>query len=520
MKRAVCLIVVAVVGCERHRPATPPPPAPVAEAPINGRTVFLTHCATCHGEKGDGNGPAAEFLFPRPRNFTGGVYKIRSTRGLPSDEDIFRTITVGIPGSAMPSFEFIKTEERRALVGYLKDLAAYYDEDDEETFDRFKEAGERRPIKIPKPPERTEALVQLGRQTYKRLLCASCHGENGKGDGPSAPSLRDRWDYPTRPADLRTGVFKGGDSVSDIYLRFETGMPGTPMPSFSGSASERELWALAYYVKSVAHEKTKPLTQLSKSKIRGIRASGSIPMNPIAKVWANAPSTEIPLMALWQRSKVPRRMTIRVLYSDAHVGLLLEWPDDTVDGAAVGQKEFTDAAAAMFSLTNPPGFITMGSKDKPVNMWQWRFRRQLDMAQFRDIELTFPRLVVDGYPNGGPRNQGPHAAPAHDPTFLSGWGAGNALSNPTPSSAVQDLNAEGFGTLASQPAAHQDVEGRGVWSGGRWKLVLRRPLKGSGQDAKFSPGKTIHVAFAFWNGSAGDRDGIKSITFWQLLTLE
>ena len=63
-----------------------------------GKAVYELKCLLCHGEKGDGKGPAAELVLPKPRDFTSGLYKIRTTvNRTPTDQDIFRMVTEGIP---------------------------------------------------------------------------------------------------------------------------------------------------------------------------------------------------------------------------------------------------------------------------------------------------------------------------------------------------------------------------------------------------------------------------------------
>jgi DMSO reductase family type II enzyme heme b subunit len=105
--------------------------------------------------------------------------------------------------------------------------------------------------------------------------------------------------------------------------------------------------------------------------------------------------------------------------------------------------------------------------------------------------------------------------------FVTGWGAGNIVSDPLRGSAAEDLAAQGFGTLRARPLDDQAVVGRGVYRTGSYRVVMRRSLGASGGHAvSFVPGATVPVAFAVWNGSAGDRDGKKSITIWQELRLE
>src|SRR6516225_1626314 len=119
-----------------------------------GKTVYLQHCAACHGVNGDGSGPASVWLFPRPRNFSAGLFKIKTTPGtaLPTDEDLFGTVTRGMPGSSMPSFTYLSEGERRDAVQYIKYLAAYTDAAGKR-INRFEEAGNKGllagPIQVP-----------------------------------------------------------------------------------------------------------------------------------------------------------------------------------------------------------------------------------------------------------------------------------------------------------------------------------------------------------------------------------
>ena len=81
--------------------------------------------------------------------------------------------------------------------------------------------------------------------------------------------------------------------------------------------------------------------------------------------------------------------------------------------------------------------------------------------------------------------------------------------------------AQGFGTLRARPRSDQAVDARGVYGTGSYRVVFRRALAGRGEQAvTLAPGQTVPVGFAVWNGSAGDRDGKKSVTIWQDLVLE
>ena len=107
-----------------------------------------------------------------------------------------------------------------------------------------------------------------------------------------------------------------------------------------------------------------------------------------------------------------------------------------------------------------------------------------------------------------------------DPTFVTGWGAGNIVSDPQRKSPAEDLAARGFGTLKARPRIDQRVDSRGVYGSASYRVMFRRSLNPNGQGAvALRPGTTVPVAFAVWNGSAGDRNGKKSVTIWQELKI-
>jgi cytochrome c oxidase cbb3-type subunit I/II len=208
-----------------------------------GRDAYGDHCAGCHGVRGDGNGPAATFLSPRPRDFTAAVFKFRSTPSgaLPTDGDLFRTLTRGVRWTAMPPWHDLPERERLALVAYVKSLSPRWTEEPAE------------PVLVPgAPPRATPALLARGTTLYTSAKCWECHGESGRGDGPSAAQLKDDHDLPNRPTDFVRGRLKGGASVADVFRAITTGLDGTPMPSFADALPAEDRWALAYHVLSLS----------------------------------------------------------------------------------------------------------------------------------------------------------------------------------------------------------------------------------------------------------------------------
>ncbi len=211
-----------------------------------GRAVFVRECAACHGDKGDAKTVAAEFLTPRPRDFTKRNFRLRTTESgaMPTSADVLRTVEKGIPGTAMPSFEFLSATERRQAAAFAFKMAGLLGSPEPAT---ISDPGA--------PPASTPESIARGKQVFATLQCAACHGTEGKGDGPSSAKLKNAEGYAIVPRDFTAGVFRGGSEPRDIYYRFSTGMDGTPMPSFAEvieSASDR--WALVDYVRSLTRQ--------------------------------------------------------------------------------------------------------------------------------------------------------------------------------------------------------------------------------------------------------------------------
>jgi mono/diheme cytochrome c family protein len=244
---AALAAIVRSAGTQQQQP-----PAAAVGGPARGREVYESHCVECHGPSGKGDGPAASMLMPRPRDFTGGDYKIRSTEtgSLPTDEDIVSSVRRGLPGSAMPAWEPILSDaDIRAVSGYLKTFSP-----------RFAAETPERVILPAATPDTGESLAR-GAVAYTKLQCGKCHGADGRGAGAVATSFQDDSGFPIRATDLaEPWTFHGGATAADIFMRFRVGMAGTPMPSFKDAVSDAEMWDLANYVASLRRKATWEMT--------------------------------------------------------------------------------------------------------------------------------------------------------------------------------------------------------------------------------------------------------------------
>jgi cytochrome c oxidase cbb3-type subunit 2 len=213
-----------------------------------GKQVYERRCSGCHGVNGDGKGPAARFFKTRPRDFTKGIFKFRSTSGgpnsLPSDQDLFITISHGLWGTPMPPWYKISAEERIAVIQYIKTFSP-----------RWQQEKVNPRIEIPPEPPVTPASIQRGKQHFNKI-CFTCHGQDGKGDGPLAGSLTDTWGHSvtpadfTRPAGAPGGVKLGHDSTH-IFKTIMTGVGGTPMPNFADTFTSDQVWDIVHFVQSL-----------------------------------------------------------------------------------------------------------------------------------------------------------------------------------------------------------------------------------------------------------------------------
>jgi len=248
-------------------------PEPTRAQEPRGKAIYAKHCVECHGGTGKGDGPSSAFLVPRPRDFTTGKYKIRTTESgsVPTDDDLMSSIRRGLYASAMPAWDRLLSDAEIADVAhYIKTLAPKF-------------AEPPKPVTIgaaiPSAPE----SITRGRQVYDTLQCGKCHGSDGRGKDAVATTFEDEAGQPLRAADLtEPWTFRGGATSRDIYLRFRTGMMGTPMPSFADAAGDSQMWDLANYVVSLGR---KPVWSMTADEIAALYAAldGEANRNPVKR---------------------------------------------------------------------------------------------------------------------------------------------------------------------------------------------------------------------------------------------
>lgn len=496
--------------------------------------LYNEHCAGCHGEQGDGKGLAARFLFPKPRDFRAGRFRlISTTNGIPSREDLDAVLLRGMPGSAMLPWAHLSEADRKLLVERVRefrregarDVEKQLAEENEEELSPqdLAAAAERAvtPGDIFQAPSRAKSspkAIAHGKELYVAKGCAACHGEKGQGDGQQ--KMVDSEGLPTRPRDLTRGIFKGNADFASVYRRLWLGMPGSPMPS-SQNLTADEVADMVHFVLSLSDEPTRAAAVLKRNRLNVDRVAKT-PTDPGANAWNEVPATHLQMTPLWWRDDADPGLNVQAVHDGKSLAIRLTWQDQTRDERSVRPQDFQDMAAVQWFKGPSEPFLGMGAAQGQVDVWAWQADWQADLASGRaGVETAYPNLAVDSYPFEKPAADGSHDAARQPREFLTGWAAGNARSYPERKVPTGTLQAKGFGTLTMLPRISQVVGGKGEWSDGRWTVVLSRPLSVK-PDAGLTllPGDKASIAVAVWNGSAGDRNGQKLVTIWQDLALE
>ncbi|MEE9208439.1 MAG: c-type cytochrome [Gemmatimonadota bacterium] len=447
----------------------------------SGGQTYDRWCAECHGAEGRGDGPAAAYMLPRPRDFTQARYQIRTTANgeLPTDADILAVLENGMPGTAMPAWPNLSEEEKSDVIAYLK------------SFSRFFDGTEPQMAALGRDPGGGAEAIESGRSAYEALECWKCHGRSGRGSGQSTPTLEDWRESPIPAADLtEPWTFNGGGGAEAIHTRMLTGLDGTPMPAYSdavdaGVVSEDEVWNLAHYVASLAPTLEPRIADL----ILASRIEGELPATADDAGWEAAQSYFVPL-----------------------VGQIIETPRNfapTVDGAWVQALHNGQDIAVRVSWGDP--------SDSPDPAWaEWR-DKLIGLLYADDTDLSPDSLLTDGL-----ALQFPAEIPdgAERPYFLMGEGSDPvALWTWDSRSGIAEARGRGLGNM--EPIAGADLSGTQTFEGGEWRVVFRRTIA-SDTDGTISlaEGVAIPMAMFAWDGSSAETPARGSVSSWSYLYLE
>lgn len=261
---------------------------------VHGQAVYMNQCAGCHGVTGDGQGPAAKFLDPLPRDYRLGKFKFTSTpRGeKPRRADLERIIHRGAKGTSMPAFRWMAKDDLEAVIDYVMllssrgeleyrlgqlaqselteedDLVTAIVTDQAQTIAATWEAAEAQIVRpLTREINASPETIAAGAKAFVQLNCYKCHGRDGQGN-KSFNVGKDDWGRTVFAADLTTGTLHGGGRPIDLYRRIYSGINGTPMPAFAqpdsgkGETAEQRsdtIWHLTHFIQAVANGQPLPM---------------------------------------------------------------------------------------------------------------------------------------------------------------------------------------------------------------------------------------------------------------------
>ena len=506
-------------------------PLPSAEMIEAGKRVYFTKCVWCHGMDGAGDGPAADRLWPRPRNFNQGTFKIRRTasgelplfdakKAVEAENDLFATVTHGLPGSAMPSWEGILTEEQRLQVlsfvttQLIKDRK--FDDKATETQTVLK-LDELKPIPVSK-----ESL-ETGAQLIVDKKCIECHGVTGRGDG-NAFNLKDDWGFPIQPANWhKCWNFRGSRqdpyNVKNIFRTFSTGVSGTPMPSFADNTTVEERWHIANFVNSLCERDPEgnplpidPLTDKPKVNFvirSGPVVEGEISDDPENEMWQKR-ERRIVLFG-GQITHKPRNFVNRIddvwvksLYNDKNIVFLFQW-DDRSKSVAEGKLPWQPTEVNVESYGVKEQAPKTGEGDSiAAQQSKYSVYNDAFAFQFPVKWQELPAPIKPRYLWGDQKY----------PVDIVKWEANGTIKAFTGTGWDQDFQDRDDYTEKLKVLKQE-------WKDGRWTLMISRPIKEDyDEDTYFEMGKYIPTVFFAWDGHNGDAGRKMAVSAFYYTVLE
>ena len=477
-----------------------------------GRKIFFKRCWYCHGEEGDSNAPVADFLDPRPRDFTPGVFKFTTTQSgeLPTDEDLFRTISNGVRFTAMPIWEQTLSEDERWKVMYF--IKTFVPEYEDEEFDpnRNKDLHLGYWERL-KKVQGIKIDLKRGEEMYQQAKCFECHGKEGRGDGRVTLDQEDGWGFPISPRNLRKPWrYKAGPEPEEVFLRFLTGINGAPMPSFQDEFNDEDLWQVANFVVQKFQEPGPSETvNLSAKEI-----TGEISVDPNDPVWNDAETLRVPLSGQiiaaprWQNQAIDL-VKVQAVFNDKEIAFRFTYDDRFKDVVHKPEMEIKERADKFFSNKELGDSYVRAQPNMEAGI-----PGRHVTGNYRDsIAIQFPIKIPES-------REKPHFLRGKGKTVnLWVWKADWQEQGKNP---VEETNTKHFKKpMKPQPADSQETVGKGVWEDGQWKVVMKRSLTTENKkgDIQFEKCKRFPFVLNALEGNNVEHQLIMSTSAWSFVYL-
>ncbi len=459
----------------------------------SGKTLYLKYCAQCHGEKGDGEGYATPHLYPKPRNFTTGKFKVRTTPNgsLPSHQDLVNIIRRGMPYTSMPAWPDFSDADVANLAYFITTFSP--------EFSRAENAA--KPVDLPSAPRASNETVAQGKKLYEDTGCIRCHGNLGRGDGPSAPTLKDDLDHPIRAADLaQPWTFRGGSSREDIFRTMSTGFNGTPMPAFADALTPEQRWAITDFIVSLSGGTGPGYTNLVIAK----HVTAPIDMAKGAANFAAAPVARLPIVGqimepVREFHPPVTSVMVQAIYDADSIALLVRWHDMSA------QKEGKNAP----SLPVPPEEEEQAPK-APAG--EGGAADPFAEATPAAAPSEFSDAVAIQVPSQA-------LTSARKPYFIFGDSQNSVdlwffdLAGATPA----QFTGKGSGDVAPKDAG--DLTGTATYDQGEWSVIFKRPIRPKA-GLQFTSGEFTPIAFTVWDGFSRERGNRRGLSLWYSIYIE
>ena len=206
---------------------------------------------------------------------------------------------------------------------------------------------------------------------------------------------------------------------------------------------------------------------------------------------------------------------VQAITNGRQIAWKMSWPDASAN-YHLDTDLFCDSVAIQFPLIANASY-KMGDRDFPVQIIQWKAIWQKDIDEhFQDVQDLHPNYWTDLY--WFAEGEFPYRVPesfrrTEALDWFVAYRAGNPMADLDRERPVQEMVAEGFGTLTNQRLVASRANG--VWDDGRWSVVVSRPMATHDvSDYQFAPGTRDVVAFAIWEGEAGNVSGRKQHSQW------
>ena len=473
----------------------------------SGKRLYLKYCSQCHGEKGDAEGYAAPHLYPRPRNFTMAKFKVRTTPNgaLPTHQDIVNVIRRGMPYTSMPAWPTLSDQEVSDIAHFITTFSP----------DFSNKESVPQPVALPSAPATTSASIELGKKLYADTGCLKCHGNLGRGDGPSAPTLMDELGQPIRAANLtQPWTFRGGPSREDIFRTMTTGLNGTPMPSFTDSLTTEQRWAITDFIVSLSGSSGPGYTNLVVAKyvpdpidlkngVAGFQSAAVARFPIVGQIMEPGRAFHPPATSV----------TVQAIYDTESIALLVRWHDMRADNTGknglslpvpAAEEEESAPGGAAPAGGNPFG-DAVAAPQPAADPFAEATAPAAQASEFSDaVSIQIPSAVPTG---------------ARKPYFIFGDAQNSVdlwffdLARPDPF----QFTGRGSADIAANDTG--DLTGVASYDQGEWSVIFKRPLRPT-SGAPFTPGEFMPIAFSVWDGFSHERGNRRGLTVWHSVYVE